>query len=242
MFIRLLHRLRFALIVGVLLPTKALSQDLDLGLTGGYGTYNLKALKAHRTELLAGFPVEMKVKEDFPAFYIFGSTFRYRLVKMPLAISFRFGSTGSRAGYSDYSGFVLLDEMIRFQSFGTEAGTMFHHSEKFDIEGLLRYWFTFTQLDISTDFKVGDRATEHTGIALQSRSSSFAPTVMAVYKTEFLKVLFDAGYEFYIPAKITLSNDNGLHLVNANNAKVMFDASGLRLNVSVAVRLLKDNY
>lgn len=233
---------RFSLILAIAVPGSALAQEMDIAATAGYGTYNLKELKAHRTELLSAYPVELKVTDDFPAFYIFGGSLRFRVVDIPLAFSMRSGSTGSRASYSDYSGSVVIDQQIKFTSLGAEVGTLFHRSEKLDVEGLLRYWFNFTEIDFISDVEINDGQAEHNRVDLESLASSFTPTVMVSYKMKFVKLFFDAGYELYIPAKITLATDKELHLIDSQNKKVKFDGSGLRLNVGVAVRLIRDEY
>jgi hypothetical protein len=223
-------------------PVKAFGQEVDLAFTSGYATYNLKQIKVQRDEMLSQYPVKMRVVDDFPGYYTYGGTLRYLLVKTPLGISFRTGSTGGRSAYSDYSGSSQLDQTIRYKSIGIEGGTIVYRDNLFDVQGLLRYWYNFTDLNFITNIEIFNGSKQNEKVAFKSKSSSVSLALMVAYKFKIFKISLDAGYEFYDPSKIILSSDRSLRLVNKSNETVKFDGSGFRINGGFAIRLSKDKF
>jgi len=83
------------------------SQDLEIGIWTGIGSYQMGDLKQMQTQLIQEINIDgLQKTESFPVFYNFGLNYEYS----NFGVFFRYESTGARIAYSDFSGSYFYDQ------------------------------------------------------------------------------------------------------------------------------------
>lgn len=126
---------------------QARGQGSGFSITGGIGTYDLGMLKSFQEELITRLPVEARGFNNFPPFTnVRVNLFRQQNEKLKYGLVFAFATTGASANYTDYSGFLNLDQEVTAHQLGLSASYR-----------LLNADFSVTQLTVSAygDLRLG---------------------------------------------------------------------------------------
>lgn len=204
----------------ILLAANIQGQFSGLGITGGIGTYNLSELSQYQSVLSSRLPVEVKQFSSFPAY----SNFRLNLFNeqpsgFNYGITFAYSTTGSHANYTDFSGFLNLDQLITAFQFGVSAGYPLLHFDvaenrlEFLVYGDLRLGYIRDKvtMNITTNYYFESNAlilntfSPQTEIGLQSmyHMTRFSLGVEAGY-------LYDVGRKFDVGEQSSYSSSVSL--------------------------------
>jgi len=97
-------------------------QSSGISVTGGIGTYDLSDLKVYQEELISKLPVEARGFNHFPNYTnIRINLFRQRSNGFRYGLTYAFSTTGAHSNYTDYSGYLNLDQTISSYQFGVSG-------------------------------------------------------------------------------------------------------------------------
>ena len=101
---------------------QAKGQGSGISIAGGIGTYDLAALKSYQELLISRLPVEARGFNSFPPFTsVRMNLFRQHTAKFTYGLVYAFSTTGTMANYTDYSGYLNLDQVVSAYQFGFSA-------------------------------------------------------------------------------------------------------------------------
>jgi hypothetical protein len=100
--------------------TSIFSQQLSIGFTGGVGTYSMNELKTLNDAWQPDF--DAKLVSDFPAWFYYQPSLRFRSEKYTIGFTCTFQSTGSRISAKDYSGEYRFDMLVHSKNLGVYFG------------------------------------------------------------------------------------------------------------------------
>src|SRR5882672_7166758 len=83
----------------------------------GVGSYSLNSLHEYQDYVQSNVPVKMTKTDEFPAYYTYGVDLGCRLSQLLLYVGYVHGSTAGRQSYSDYSGELTAEQLVRYNSF-----------------------------------------------------------------------------------------------------------------------------
>lgn len=107
--------LTLVILLSSFLLAKAQSKEVRIGVTVGYNTYRFNELQVVQNYLLESIPEgEIAIPiQEFPSRMNFGFEISFPLEGNVVGLKYNFHSTGSRYHYSDYSGQVGLNSVIK---------------------------------------------------------------------------------------------------------------------------------
>jgi|GEM_PF-2073112 len=240
----IMKRILLIIILAISL-SHAKGQDSGFSITGGIGTYDLEALKSYHELLISRLPVEARGFNYFPPFTnVRMSLFRQHTKKMSYGLVYAFSTTGALANYTDYSGYLNLDQVVTAYQFGITASYRLLNidfaSTRFDISAYgdlqLAYVRDEVSMVIGTDYYY-----ENNRLVLRTISPLATAGLDAMVHFSKLSVgveggmLFDTGAEFnagnasYPESAVSLSPPSELKS----------GMTGLRGGVKVIIRISK---
>lgn len=216
------------------------AQELKAGLYGGYGSYNLKDLKAFQDEISnhPNLPA-LSQTASFPG-YITYSGFMALTMKdfseMVFDISYQY--TGARNFYGDYSGYYRMSMQLKGLRTGMQYRIPVSRGERWGSHfgvggGTTSGWLRF------------DENLEITGAEEFSENLSFVSmiffgeaTLSGYYQlTDKISLEMLAGYEYNIPGRLKWSENKKAYLQNQEKQPVRVDWSGIRFKLGAAYQL-----
>lgn len=97
-------------------------QGTGFSITGGIGTYDLGILKSYQEVLMSRLPVEARGFSSFPPYTnVRLNLFRQHTDKLKYGLIYAFSTTGAYANYTDYSGYLNLDQEVTAYQLGLSA-------------------------------------------------------------------------------------------------------------------------
>lgn len=109
----MLRRISFAFLLLLMIVCDSKAQEISLGLGVGYDTFWMGNVKDFQGMLARGLPFNAQVLESFPAYADFSLSCMKSYPKWYWGGIVGHTSTGGRVYYSDYSGSIALDQLIR---------------------------------------------------------------------------------------------------------------------------------
>jgi hypothetical protein len=221
-------------------------QQSGLSITGGFGTYDQESLHSYHDLLISRLPVEARGFNYFPPYTNTRMTlFRQHTDKLKYGLSYAFSTTGAMANYTDYSGYLNLDQVVTAYQLGVFAGYRLVNvdfaSGRFDISAYgdlqLAYVRNEVSLVISTAYYY-----ENNRLLLNTVTPMAAAGLDAMFHLNKLSVgleggvLYDTGAEFnagnasYPASDVSLTPPAGLKS----------GMTGLRAGVKVIMWISKE--
>jgi hypothetical protein len=227
------------LFMALILPLSSFSQ-LEFQPQLGYGSFNMKEMTQHLKELSNSFPVEAKVTDEFPNYWYYeliGSyTFRGNLYS---GVSVSYGSTGGRAHYSDYSGEVVANLLVKGITIVPIVGWKIPSKKEDHIYILqLRAGLIAGKYDLSLRSAIGTQSSED-HIEFSSMNVLIEPgfrfTKMITY---FLGANVYVGYNLNLAkGRLYFEEDSEYFLRDQRHNPIHLDWSGLRTALGVTFRI-----
>ncbi len=202
----------------------------------GFSTFAMKDLKSFNSELLnegqKRIP-NLKNTENFPAFFSYTFTYYFPLVQTPWGFYLNYSSTGSRNTYSDYSGTIFQDMIVRRMLVGIFTEKSIFVNPKNEIYVALSTGQMINWLVINEELKIGEEK-----YSIKNRfwglSLSFEPSVGYRFTYKQWKIGFYIGYELDLPNLDLRYSKQFKAKIFHNSRPVNPEWRGLRLGLTFA--------
>jgi len=216
------------------------AQELKAGIYGGYGSYNLKDLKAFQDEIsnYSNLPA-LSQTASFPG-YITYSGFMALTLKdfseMVFDISYQY--TGARNFYGDYSGYYRMSLQLKGLRTGLQYRIPVSRGERWGSHfavggGTTSGWLSFSE---NLEIAGADQLSEDlTFVSLNFFGEAALSGYYQATDKISLEMLF--GYEYNIPGRLRWSENKKAYLQNQEKQPVRVDWSGIRFRVGAAYQL-----
>lgn len=215
----------------------AYSQDIELGIQTGIGTYNMKDLKGLNEVFFKSLPFQVKMISNYPSYFYYKPTFLLSFNKFRIGLQASYYSTGSRISSKDYSGEYLYDTRIN-----CIAPSVYGDFSLFQLFGKCKVMLyseggvTFSQLSLKEDLTVDNENLTNSSYAFKSRNYYIEPGLKLEYQlSKLMNIGLDAGYFAQFGKNDFVSDKN--EVLNNRNETIGPDWSGLRVGLSLSVSL-----
>jgi hypothetical protein len=206
-------------------------QRIDVALNVGYATFSMSDLKDLQNEQMSYLPLDGKITNSFPGYLNFSVEGVFYDSSYFVGTLIGHTSTGGRINYSDYSGSVTMDQLVKMNYNGlvgalriasTKAGNIFVGMN------LLTY---FNRVEMKySEVVLGESAS--TSFKLQSINVALGPFVQLHKRLGKLFIKGYAGYELHLGMDLTYDGSDQKY-TNNSNENVKVNADGLRAGIGV---------
>lgn len=237
--LRFMRNIFVALFILNFLPPALFSQELNLVLEMGLGTYRMKDLKEFNTINLSSLPFDAGITDNFPGYWNNKLLMQYSMKKfLTLGIACSYQSTGSRISRVDYSGEYFLDTRISAFSPGIMA-EFYIPLKKFRLSFGNEAGIEFSNLRLNEYLKINSESKENE-YSFTSHNWYYEPTVRLSYPVLFFRLGIVTGYLLDFKKGIFLSSDlNNYNIKLTDGRTITADWSGARLGISLSVNFLQ---
>lgn len=207
----------------------------------GFGTFRMQSMKELQRVMIANTGLDAKATDTFGSYAQFGLNVVSDIGEQSrIGFFLEHGSTGGRVAYADYSGEFLIDTPLNYNAFGC----LFYHHQAIK-ESKLSYvagaelHMLMTNMKLQSYTKINS-STESSEDKFNSYGLGFKPFLGLQYPlmlfptTLSIGYFVDTNYPFHVPGEL----DQQL-VINSNNKTIHPGWSGLRVNVSVAIPILR---
>jgi hypothetical protein len=214
----------------ILFPSKA---QQFVGINGGYSLFSMKSLKTNQEEMCADLPVDAMVLETFPGYVNFGADYTLKTGKFCFRAVIGHTSTGGRIYYSDYSGFIAIDQTVRMTYIGPQVSINLSHSDDIGMYLGLQAPTYFNTVRYSSKERVMTSEGVET-MRFTSVNLAFGPFMEAHKQLKKFLFRMQLGYEVHVPGKLYFDREDDLYMIDNRGDAVTVDAGGLRVIGGVA--------
>lgn len=215
----------------------AYSQDIELGIQSGIGTYDMKDLKGLTDVVFKSLPFQVKMISNYPSYFYYKPTFLLSFNKFSIGLQASYYSTGSRISSKDYSGEYLFDTRTNCIAPSVYVDySLFRLFEKCNVSLYSEGGVTFSQLSLKEDLTVVNENLTNSSYAFKSRNYYIEPGLKLEYQlSQLMNIGLNAGY-FAQFGKNDFESDKN-EVLNNRNETIGPDWSGLRVGLSLSVSL-----
>jgi len=213
------------------------AQGVSIMLHTGVGTFAMKKQKDLQQEV-RGSTMPWRPVHKFPPYWIYGGSLSIQLnSQFGVSAYAEYGSTGGTLNYTDYSGSVQFDQLLRYMQGGIGMFLQINLSDKWPLFATSHLLVGKTKETVSSTLRLGN-STEHESIQLHALNFSFRPGLMMQHRVKTFLFQANLGMEIQLPGK--LQNEDGNSLVLQNREEVNAQWSGLRATLGVGLLLGKN--
>jgi len=204
------------------------SQELNVVLEPGLGSFRMKDLKEINSMTLASLPFDAEIADNFPTYWTYKSSLLFAFRRfVTLGITGCYQSTGSRVSRADYSGEYAFDTRIR--SFSPGIIIEFNYNiDKYRLSFSNEVGMEYSRLGLREYLMVGTESHENE-YAFTAKNIYYEPAFKVSYPVSFFRVGLIAGYLIDVKRE-PLSGPNG-NLILSNGKTARSDWSGIRFGV-----------
>lgn len=206
-------------------------QRVIAGLNVGYATFRMSDLKDFQVQIRGSYGVEMRQVETFPGYMNFSGNLLFGFKKFYVGVLAGHTSTGGRLHYSDYSGSMTSDQLVRMNYIGHVIGAKINRGTLYEIflGGTLLYYKNTLLLE--ERLQVGNE-----DIVMESdyTSENIATGPFIEVRRNLGRFLLraTAGAELHIPTPLSSSDEQ----LGDSEEGITVQPGGLRINVGVAYK------
>lgn len=226
--------MRFIAIACVLFSISATAQ-IRLSLYAGYGSYSMREMRAFQEQFKSQFNYPAEITAAFPAYPIFGGSLTKSFSEKYFGgVDFAYGSTGGRIHYSDYSGELGSDQLLRFTSLGTVLGvSVLPSGGKYMIEVSITPSIVISRLDLSLYGRVGDQMNEEK-IVFRSKNLTLQPEITFIREIHRFGIQACVGYNLTAFKGKMFVEHRDAYLLDQRDRPVRAQWDGFRAAVSIS--------
>jgi hypothetical protein len=234
--------LTIKLLAGLLLSagTAMAQAKLSLEPRVGYGTFQMNAMKDYQQVLIRQSQVKAQATDSFGPYALFGASALYALgEKTSAGLFLEQGSTGGRVDYEDYSGRMRYDFLLRYRALGMGVSTKIAllKSGVHFVQGA-ELSLIYSRMLLQESGQVYDRA--YSGNATyRANGFGFKPYLGLEYPVLSLPTRLTVGYLFNRSGTYFAPGNKGSYPATFQAKDLKPDWSGLRINFSVAIPIIK---
>jgi hypothetical protein len=145
----------------IILSSVRVYAQWEVSAGAGYGTFAMKDMHKLHELILTQSIVKSEVTDAFPGHIIYQAAVMYRFRRNHfLGLSYQFGSTGGRVYYSDYSGSLYSDQLLRYTQLAVNLGETVRLGKDFFVMVDLQPGVTFSKLLYKSRITIGEGSAE----------------------------------------------------------------------------------
>lgn len=205
----------------------------------GLGQYKMDDLKEFQDIQEAFFDAyELDRIDNFPAYMYFGGEISVRIHRIiSLGLIYRLQSTGCKSSYSDYSGVLQVEQLVKANNAGLLVDFQLWNKNKMSLSGQTRIYYNWTDLknkQYLNIYSVDDDLLNNTA-ELKSSSVMINPDISFSYEI-FDRLLANLSAGYCIDFKGDLESTSGQPLRNFEGESLQSDWSGFRIGLSASYK------
>lgn len=221
--------IRIALIISFLCAYKDINAQMINFYGGvGYASYNHAELKSYQVFLIKASGLDAIVIDEFPAFYTYNLGFTIHFSKWILGIDAGHGSTAGRVYYEDYSGRLILDQLIAYNYLGVTPSISLKQSSKFYLMGGIKLSIVSHTLSVRNILTLGTQSV-YEEEDFQGFNLAIQPNL--VLRKYFGKAFLQVSIGYELQNRSYPESDTGFFLDNGSGNPVHLQGDGFRINL-----------
>jgi hypothetical protein len=207
-----------------------------------YGTFAMKDLKdlqeSYLTDLQPDIAAEIQYK--FPPYYGYGLCLNFVGEGYSIGIEGGYNSTGGRVSYSDYSGKLLVDQLVRAPKISLQGQFLLSKEEsgksiKFYLLTSLGTSFNTYNLDYSIE--AANTAPYSESIKFNSMNIQLGGGFLARKNFKRIFLTTEIKYQHDFAGNLKLSTNSDYTLLTPKGDKAKVDWSGIRFGIGIGISL-----
>jgi hypothetical protein len=228
------------LLLQITFHTAVSSQELNINLESGLGSYKMGDLKELNDMVLESLPFDSKITENFPNYFYYKPSLNLSLNKIiSFGIVLSYQSTGSRISRADYSGEYFYDTKIRALSPGILI-EFYRPIDKFRVSFSSEFGINYSKLYLKEYLRVYSE-TDDNDASFVSHNFYYEPAFKISYSVGILRVGMTAGYLVdFSKGKFADTERKVDILTLTDNSQPTADWQGMRLGIAVSTNILKN--
>jgi hypothetical protein len=221
-------------IILISFPVTLFSQEFNVVLETGFGSYKMSDLKEANKMVIESLPFDAKITDNFPMYWNYKSCLLYSFTKLvTVGITGSYQSSGSRVSRADYSGEYFFDTKIRSFSPGVIV-EFYYPVDKFRISFSNEVGIEYTKLGLKEVIRVNTESQKNV-YTFTSENYYYEPAVKVSYPVSFFRLGLAAGYRFDFKREdLSGSDSNYGNIILPDEKPAKSDWSGIRLGVSLS--------
>lgn len=226
----------------ILLGTTLSAQDLTLSGSLGLSAMQLNELKDYQQELIDDSSIPMKGLSMFPLFtYERISLEKQFTSRVRAAFSVGHATTGAHANYTDYSGYLNLDQTLNTYLFGVTGFYSLRTFRSLDLSLMGNLSLTHTRVKVA-EYIITPLTSVNNQLTLSSFSPSLLGGIELMYRFRVVAVGVEAGYLLNIGTVLDPIDDQDYPGEALEpSSEVRANSSGLRAGIKVAIPIIADD-
>lgn len=225
--------IRLAVIL-CLLPIGTFAQfSVQGGLS--YGTFSMNSMKALQNDISIASDSLLKAVTTFPSYYGFSASLLWtQNEKASIGIAIDFNSTGGRLSYSDYSGYLLVDQVLTAFSIGAVGEYKLNKSARWPISAGIQVSWVSSTVEITRESAIGNSPPSSDAQVLSSTNIGVRPHVL-------IQRNLPAGLYAFVQAGYELQYHKQLETSGGGKTNLTAEWDGFRALVGVGFRFRSGN-
>lgn len=219
--------------------TTLYSQELQINMESGLGTFKMNDLKELNKAKAASLPFNAAVIQEFPIYWYYKPSLTYKFNKVFTAgLVWSYISTGSRISSKDYSGEYTFDNVCRASSPAIliEAGS---NSGKFEYAYFCEAGMEFTKLKLRQSITLNSETQEEL-YSFSSVNYYIEPGLRISYPVSVIRFSFSAGYLFdFMKGEFSYKGDDNQILNISGKSEARANWTGIRFGLSASYTLFR---
>jgi hypothetical protein len=205
----------------------------------------MSSLKKRQQALLSAYPPQAIITHSFPAFWYYGVNAKWTYKDIQFGMSVSFGSTGGRVYYSDYSGMISEEHMLKYTSVNSIIAKKWSFGDdKLVITFDPRIGLVFGNLLVDESFHVagGDTGGLHSQGSYKYRAMniSMEPTLSVFHRFGPIGITAFAGYHVDVSlSPFRQTNGSTLNSSSTGSDPVQMNLQGYRVGGAVGLYFKK---
>lgn len=222
----------------VLLPAIAFAQKWSVAGEIFYGTFKMKSIKDYQHGIVVWpAPDEFKVVDNFPAYIGYNFLAGYNVSpRLSLGIRLQYTSTGGRVAYGDYSGELIVDQLLHGYSAGINSTYRLTNPSDWDVYMSFTAGAMRTSLTNVYSFHLFDQSPSIYEYRFRSYNYFFNPAITVKRRfNDHLGFYASLGYEFQIHRTLRSSINDEWYLKTMDGKDdVVAEWDGLRIGIGIS--------
>ena len=217
------------------------SQTITGSFGVGFGSYAMNSLKNYNQSLVATDfnGINPVLTDNFPPYIFYQAEAMYTEKKIIYGLSISHGSTGSRVMYGDYSGKLIVDNLVRYNTVGVRLGEIFFSRKNFTLSANAKASGVFNKLKVIEKLDVYGSVIE-SSTGYHSVNFGLQPFFSSQYTSGKLSISLNIGYEYQITGRIFVNNEHNVYVTDSNGNEIYIDGRGFRGILNLGYRFGKE--
>lgn len=227
---------KLIIVFAVVICERTAAQHM-VGVGFGYFEPKMTIMKGYQKQMQTDFPLPPRITESFPSYYYF--SLRYNTLfgkrdQFQTGASIAFMSTGGRVQYSDYSGSLTADQLIKNFSVAIPVAYAIQNKRMGGIRFGTEVQVSQSELELLFDANVAN-VSQKESFFFSSRHLALEPFVSLFQQFGSLELQARFGYNVAVlNGSLFLQGNKDVFLLDNSSEKVRLDWSGVRVEFLIS--------